>query len=533
MRPYIVVSKIPNFDPTRLPFWDIYVREEKADTIQAGGTLGGKFTAGFSGGQRKLLLFELIAQRTAHQEDLLICLDEPFAGVTDDFVPFIVERLNSMRQKHNILLVTNDHVETLTKLSDNTITVSAIDRTTVEINQHACVNRMKAIYALSVGDNYAYSSTEGDVRFFYEIEVKHNGNLKGVAYFATFTYFLYLITFWNSNRESTTLILVAGGTITFFSVNPYLISLAGWRDAMLEESEALLHSSKGINKVLKCFLTFFIIFCMSLLEYGVVNVVVGGLESPRYWFAMLFDVGSLIFPHICLGIFTRLSFQTVQLLAGQPFLLMIFLSTTFSPGAGLPVLKELRYLWARYYFWCMVDAISPYMEGCPGQPLNEIALLLSSLLGVFIFLIVKLKQSMKRGKQERKKENMRASMMDEEFHQLQVELYGERMLRRLKNQPSLSMHNKPPEERPAVLTLPNGNGYHHPPLHSYNHDRDAIIDEEEAEVMTDTLVDGHTIPPPPSSFTIHRRTRSTDSVDSHLSSASLQSRTLLVGLMEV
>jgi ABC-type Mn2+/Zn2+ transport system ATPase subunit len=38
--------------------------------------------AGLSGGQRKLLLFELIFQRTALQGNLLIVLDEPFAGVT-------------------------------------------------------------------------------------------------------------------------------------------------------------------------------------------------------------------------------------------------------------------------------------------------------------------------------------------------------------------------------------------------------------------------------------------------------------------
>ena len=80
------------------------------------------------------MLFELISQRTALQDNLLIILDEPFAGVTDDFVPFIVERLNEMREKHNVLLVTNDHVETLKKMADNTITVSAINRGKVRIN---------------------------------------------------------------------------------------------------------------------------------------------------------------------------------------------------------------------------------------------------------------------------------------------------------------------------------------------------------------------------------------------------------------
>ena len=49
--------------------------------------MAGQFTAGLSGGQRKMLLFELIVQRTANQSDLLIVLDEPFAGVTDDCKP--------------------------------------------------------------------------------------------------------------------------------------------------------------------------------------------------------------------------------------------------------------------------------------------------------------------------------------------------------------------------------------------------------------------------------------------------------------
>ena len=84
MRPYITVKRIPNFDPTKLPYWKIYESEEKADSIKVGGTMAGEFTAGLSGGQRKLLLFELICQRTANQSELLIVLDEPFAGVTDD-----------------------------------------------------------------------------------------------------------------------------------------------------------------------------------------------------------------------------------------------------------------------------------------------------------------------------------------------------------------------------------------------------------------------------------------------------------------
>ena len=75
-----------------------------------------------------ILLFELMYQRTAEINDLLLVLYEPFAGVTDDFVPWIVNRRNAMRKRHNILLVTNDHVDTLKSMADNTITISANDR---------------------------------------------------------------------------------------------------------------------------------------------------------------------------------------------------------------------------------------------------------------------------------------------------------------------------------------------------------------------------------------------------------------------
>ena len=146
LRPYISVRKIPAFDPSQLPFWKLY-SDETLDgvsgknasynaNVKIGGTMGGAFTAGLSGGQRKMMIFELVRQRTRTQSELLIVLDEPFAGVTDDFVPYIMERLDEMRLKHNILLVTNDHIAALTKMADSTITVSAIDRSKVSPLYH-------------------------------------------------------------------------------------------------------------------------------------------------------------------------------------------------------------------------------------------------------------------------------------------------------------------------------------------------------------------------------------------------------------
>ena len=44
IRPYVTVSKIPNFDPSKLPYWDIYEREGTAKSIKVGGTMAGEFT---------------------------------------------------------------------------------------------------------------------------------------------------------------------------------------------------------------------------------------------------------------------------------------------------------------------------------------------------------------------------------------------------------------------------------------------------------------------------------------------------------
>jgi hypothetical protein len=437
IRPYIAVSKIPNFDPTALPYWEIYQREGVADGIKVGGTMAGEFTAGLSGGQRKLLLFELIRQRLKNQSELLIVLDEPFAGVTDDFVPFIVERLNEMRKTHNILLVTNDHVETLTKMSDNTITVSAIDRTKVKVNRREEVDRELTIVALAVGDDYVYEVSNADLKFFLDTEVFSNQALVGIAVFTVFAYCLFLATFWNSDAESNAAsVVIAGSIVAYFCINPYLLSLVDWRNAMSEESEALLHSSKGMNKILKSFLTLALIFVISLIEWGCIRACARGLDDVELWVGLLFDSASMTFPFICLGIFTKIPFQAVQILGSLPFLLMIFLSTTFSPGAGVPVIKELRYLFARFYLWCTLPGVMDEMEGCPDD-LNLLYLILSSFVGVFVFLVAKGVQAAQKGAEKNKDAGKKKQIMEmEEAQLLQVELYGEKALRRLQHQNS-------------------------------------------------------------------------------------------------
>jgi hypothetical protein len=344
-----------------------------------------------------------------------------------------VDRLNLIRQKHNILLVTNDHVQALSEMADNVLTVSAIDRAKVKINDREQVDREKAILALSVGNDYQFGPTNSDLKFFLEVEVWNSGALKGIFAFTMFTFLLFLVTFWDSQTESAALVLIGAGIIAYFAVNPYLLSLVDWRNYMAEESEALLHSSKGVNKLLKTLLTMSLVFIISLLEYGFVNAVVGGLEGFEYWVAMVFDSASMTFPFMCFGLYTDLPFQAAQILGSMPFLFMIFFSTTFSPSSGVPVLKELRYLFSRFYFWCMVPVVDEQMEGCPAdRGLNVLYLCLSGLLGVFLFVVVMGGVSFVRSARKKKDSKKREAMMDDdEFQELQLEMYGEQQLRKL------------------------------------------------------------------------------------------------------
>jgi ABC-type lipoprotein export system ATPase subunit len=426
IRPYITVSKIPNFDPNALPYWQIYQNEGNAAGIQVGGTMAGEFTAGLSGGQRKLLLFELIVQRTKTQSDLLIVLDEPFAGVTDDFVPFLVERLNEMRKTHNILLVTNDHVETLTKMSDNTITVSAIDRSKVKINiLEEPVDRELTILALSVGGPYAYEPSNADLKFFLDVEIYSNKALLGIAVFTIFCYSLFLATFWNSSENNASSIVIAGSIVAYFCVHPYLLSLVDWRNAMTEEAEALLHSSKKMNKILKSLMTLSLILIISLIEWGCLNACSSGLEDIEYWIALLFDSMSATICMVLLAVYSKMSFQAVQILGSLPFLLIVFLSTTFSPGAGVSVIKELRYLFPRFYLFCILPGVMDQMEDCPpAENLNTLYLILSSFTSTFFFLAAKgIQASHKKAAESNDEGEDKKKEMMEGTLRLHVELY--------------------------------------------------------------------------------------------------------------
>lgn len=203
---------------------------------------------------------------------------------------------------------------------------------------------------------------------------------------------------------------------------------------MREESEALMHASKGLNTALKTSLALLIVLIISAIQFGVTNGVIDGMEGARFWVAMLVDSVSLTFPLIALGLYTRMSFQAVEIWGSLPFLLMIFLSTTFSPGSGVPVLKELRYAFTRFYFWCMVPGVKDLMEGCPNEDLNFALLIITGLMGIFFFMVYYAAgKAWKKFQMKKKNNQLRKALMDEEFNELQLQLYGAKKMRQFRS----------------------------------------------------------------------------------------------------
>ena len=160
LRPYIPVQKIPSFDPTQLPYWSLYSEKTLSGVknlsynpnIMIGGTLGADFVAGLSGGQRKMMLFELVKQRTTNQSNLLITLDEPFAGVDPISVQDIKSIISQLSEREIGVLITDHNVRETLDICEKAYIVSEgciiAEGTTEEIlsNEH-----VKRVY---LGDDF-------------------------------------------------------------------------------------------------------------------------------------------------------------------------------------------------------------------------------------------------------------------------------------------------------------------------------------------------------------------------------------------
>lgn len=434
LRPYIPVRKIPDFDPSQLPYWDLYSKTTlEGDTknvsynpnVKIGGTMAGEFTAGLSGGQRKMMAFELVRQRTNSQSDLLIVLDEPFAGVTDDFVPFITARLEEMQRKHNLVLVTNDHVQVLTNMADSTITVSAIDRSKVLVDGKAH-ERELALHALAKGEGFERSIGNRDLWFFVQTELLTSPQVIISVGFTAISMGLFLMTFWDSKRGEEALVLIAVQIIAFFAINPYLIALTDWRNIVVEEADALMHSSVQSMLALKSIVSLTLLLVIITIAFGCLVAV---LDTPVtndvvMWISMVFDLASLTLPFICLGLYSSLPLQIVQTVASMPFLFMIFFSGTFSPGAGVEGIKGLRFLFSRFYLWCRLPRVKDNMDGCPSDDELTTYTILSGCIGLFLFLAFQSVRRFVAGVRAGKEKLLHDEIAQRpEYKQIQMELY--------------------------------------------------------------------------------------------------------------
>jgi hypothetical protein len=82
---------------------------------------------------------------------------------------------------------------------------------------------------------------------------------------------------------------------------------------------------------------------------------------------------------------------------------MIFFSTTFSPGSRVEGLKELRYLFSRFYLFCMIPFVQDGMEGCPDEDLTVLYMVFRALIGTFMFVVYEITLFIEKASQTKKK----------------------------------------------------------------------------------------------------------------------------------
>ena len=167
----------------------------------------------------------------------------------------------------------------------------------------------------------------------------------------------------------------------------------------------------------------------------------GTLSSWEYYVAIVVDTFTVMLPGVLIEMYTSLTDEECQMLSSLPPLLGIFFSTTLSPGAGIDGLKALRYIFPRFYLWCMLPGgVSEAMEGCPADDKTLMYLIISAMLVPYLFGLFavarEIHNALKRGKKE---SSRRSSMHSAEFVKLQLELFGEIALGNLQHYESRDM----------------------------------------------------------------------------------------------
>jgi len=290
-----------------------------------------------------------------------------------------------------------------------------------------------ALHAVALGRTYEHTPDGTDLMFFLSTELLTNPQVGAVLGFTIFSMVLFTLSFWDSSDDQEALVVVAIQIIAFFAINPFLIALPDWRNTIIEEAEGLLHFSVGMNLALKSGVTLLLLLLITSLAFGCLNLCIGSLGGVETWVSMLFDSASLTLPFICFGLYSLLPLQIVQIVASLPFLFMIFFSTTFSPGAGVEVIREFRFLFARFYWWCNLSTVKGSMEGCPADDQLIWWTIFTGCLGLILFLVfqmVRVCVSKCRAAGDEKKRNAVADRP--EFSAMQTLLF--------KNSPSMTSY---------------------------------------------------------------------------------------------
>ncbi len=176
----------------------------------------------------------------------------------------------------------------------------------------------------------------------------------------------------------------------------------------------------------------FVAIIMVCVQFICIHLVIGTLTTAQFFFGILFDLLSSITPLIYMGLYTDWTDRSVQFLGQMPFLLMIFFSNAYSPGAGVYGIKELRYLFPKFYLWCMLPE-DMEMEGCPEDSILRY-LILSSFVFPMVFVLLGLVRALSANvHKSKKKSSQLEAIQSVEFATLQLELFGEKVLRKLKH----------------------------------------------------------------------------------------------------
>merc|ERR1712166_1320472 len=129
------------------------------------------------------------------------------------------------------------------------------------------------------------------------------------------------MSFWDSKAGQEALVLVGLQIVAFFAINPFLISLADWRNTVTEEADALMHASVQTMMHLKSVVTLILLIVINVITFGclIACLDTAATNDAGMWVSMLFDSASLTLPFICFGLYSKLPLQIVQILASLPF----------------------------------------------------------------------------------------------------------------------------------------------------------------------------------------------------------------------